>query len=71
MCPSNLALHHPAAAKLLQYATGGCPSNTGRPWTKAQIHEAVARGPHVSAMEPEAMAQLKGEIEDKVKSGQS
>jgi hypothetical protein len=30
MCPRGLALHHPAAAKLLQYATGGCPANTGQ-----------------------------------------
>jgi hypothetical protein len=34
MCPRGLALHHPAAAKLLQYATGGCPTNTGKNWTK-------------------------------------
>ena len=33
MCPKGLALHHPAAAKLLQYATGGCPVNAGAPWT--------------------------------------
>eukprot|EP00956_Cyclotella_meneghiniana_P004837 scaffold5989_cov47-Cyclotella_meneghiniana.AAC.8 len=46
MCPSNLALHHPAAEKLLQYATGGCPCNTGKPWTKEEIWAAVERGPH-------------------------
>ena len=33
MCPKGLALHHPAASKLLQYATGGCPVNAGAPWT--------------------------------------
>jgi hypothetical protein len=49
MCPSNLALHHPAAAKLLQYATGGCPCKTGKPWTKKQMWAAIARGPHISA----------------------
>lgn len=37
MCPSNLALHHPAAEKLLQYASGGCPCNTGQPWMKEQM----------------------------------
>ena len=36
MCPSQLALHHPAAETLLQYATGGCPTITGRNWTKQQ-----------------------------------
>ena len=34
MCPTNLALHHPAASILLEYATQGCPVNTGQPWTK-------------------------------------
>ena len=71
MCPSNLALHHPAAAKLLQYATGGCPSNTGQPWTRQQIEEAIERGPHVSAMEPEPMEQLRTEVLEKVKIGQA
>eukprot|EP00804_Cyclotella_cryptica_P001496 CCRYP_003718-RA/>CCRYP_003718-RA protein AED:0.00 eAED:0.00 QI:500/1/0.5/1/0/0/2/0/228 len=28
MCPAGLALHHPAAEKLLQYATKGCPVRT-------------------------------------------
>jgi hypothetical protein len=41
MCPSNLALDHPAAEKLLEYATGGCPANTGKPWTKEQMWAAV------------------------------
>jgi hypothetical protein len=44
MCPSGLALHHPAAATLLEYATGGCPTNTGNPWTKQQMREAVKKG---------------------------
>ena len=71
MCPSGLATYHPAAETLLQYATGGCPSNTGKPWTKQQIQEAIERGPHVSAMAPDAMAQLKEEVLDKVKQGQA
>jgi hypothetical protein len=70
MCPSNLALEHPAAEKLLEYATGGCPANTGKPWTKKQMWAAVDRGPHISAMDPAAIAQLEGEIADKVKEGQ-
>ena len=70
MCPKNLALEHPAANKLLQYATGGCPCNSGKPWTKEQMWEAVARGPHVSALEEDAIAQLEGEIANKVKCGQ-
>ena len=46
MCPQNLALYHPAAATLLQYATGGCPVESGRPWSKQQMAAAVTRGPH-------------------------
>jgi hypothetical protein len=46
MCPKNLALDHPAAPELLKYATGGCPCNTGKPWSKEMISEAVERGPH-------------------------
>ena len=70
MCPKNLALDHPAAGKLLKYATGGCPANTGKPWTKEMIHAAVERGPHVSALEPDAIAQLKTEIAEKERIGQ-
>jgi hypothetical protein len=70
MCPTNLALDHPAAEELLKYATGGCPTNTGQPWTKEMITAAVERGPHVSALEPAAIQQLKAEIEDKVRVGQ-
>ena len=49
MCPSNLALHHPAADTLLQYAAGGCPTNKGKNWTREQMQEAIDRGPHASA----------------------
>ena len=66
-----MALHHPAAATLLQYATKGCPAKTGRPWTREEIEAAIKNGPHVSAMVPEAMAQLKTEIEEKVRTGQA
>jgi hypothetical protein len=69
MCPSGLALHHPAAATLLEYATGGCPTNTGNPWTNQQMQEAINRGPHVSALDPEAIAQMAEEVADKVRIG--
>lgn len=70
MCPRGLALHHPAATTLLQYATGGCPTNTGRDWTIEEITAAVERGPHSSALEKAAIDQLKGEIDEKVRMGQ-
>jgi hypothetical protein len=72
MCPSGLALHHPAAATLLTYATGGCPTNTGNPWTKEQMQEAIDRGPHVSALDPSAIAQIAAdEVAKKVRIGQA
>ena len=71
MCPRGLALHHPAAPTLVRYATGGCPVYTGKNWTPAQMAEAVARGPHVSARVPDAIAQLGKEVQEKVRRGQA
>ena len=71
MCPSGLALEHPAAATLLDYASGGCPTLTGNNWTREMIEEAIERGPHVSATSPEAIEYFKSEIEQKVAAGQA
>ncbi len=56
ICPSGRALTHPAAGLLNEWATLGCPTSTGKPWTKDEMWEAVARGPHQSALSPEALA---------------
>ncbi len=58
MCPKGLALDHPAAAALKEYATYGCPAKTKKPWTKAEIWEAVERGPHALALSVEALEHL-------------
>ena len=50
MCPSGLAVHHPDYETLQKYATGGCHVKTDRNWTKEEIHAAVMRGPHESAL---------------------
>ena len=71
MCPTNLALEHPAAATLLEYASGGCPTKTGKNWSREMIEEAVHRGPHVSATTPEAIEYFKSEIKQKVETGQA
>ena len=71
MCPRGLALHHPAAQDLLQYAMSGCPTCTGKPWTHDQMQAAIERGPHVSALVPDAMAQLDKEVLEKVNNGQA
>jgi hypothetical protein len=46
MCPTGRALAHPAAGLLIEWATLGCPTQTGQPWTKEEIWGAVARGPY-------------------------
>jgi hypothetical protein len=71
MCPRGLAMSHPAGALLREYATYGCPTKTGAPWTKEKVWEAVARGPHASAMSAEALEHFRVEAEEKVKCGQA
>ena len=71
MCPRGLALHHPAAELLRTYATLGCPTETGKPWTTVEMQAAIDRGPHISAMDPDAMEQLQAEVEEKVANGQA
>jgi hypothetical protein len=63
-------MHHPAAATLLQYATGGCPVKSGSPWTKEEIIAAIERGNHISAQQPEAIAFHMAQVEEKVKNNQ-
>ncbi len=71
MCPSGVALQHPAASLLLQYATKGCPVMTGKPWTISQMQAAIDKGPHQSALSPDAIAQLQEEVHEKVRNGQA
>ena len=70
MCPKGLALHHPAAAKLLQYATKGCPVNLGKPWTLEMMAAAIERGPHALARVREAIEQQNKEAREKEAKGQ-
>ncbi len=71
MCPKGLALDNPTAATLKEYATYGCPAKTGKPWTKAEIWEAVERGPHTLAMSVKALKHFKQEAAKKVAMGQA
>jgi hypothetical protein len=66
ICPQNVAFHHPAAATLLKYATGGCPVESGKPWTKQQMTSAVERGPHISALAPDAIEAHLADAKEKV-----
>ena len=71
MCPSGLARLHPAGDLLSEWSQLGCPTMTGRPWTLAEMEAAITRGPHKSALSPEAMAHFAAEIKEKVKAGQA
>jgi hypothetical protein len=71
MCPMGLALEHPVAPTLQEYATYGCPAKTRKEWTKAEIWEALERGPHVSALSVEALEHFQAEARKKVATGQA
>ena len=65
MCLKGLALVHPAADLLMQWAESGCPAMTGKDWTVQQVEAAINLGPHVSALTPEA------QVAEKVGTGQA
>jgi hypothetical protein len=67
MCPTGRALIHPAANLLHDWATLGCPTRTGRNWTKEELWEAVERGPHRSAKSPDALEHFAEEIKEKIR----
>ena len=71
MCPTEIATSHPAGALLAEWVTMGCPTKTGRLWTKEELCEAVERGPHQSALSPEALAHFAAESAEKIKAGQA
>jgi hypothetical protein len=69
MCPAGIATAHPAGAVLTEWAHMGCPTKTGNPWTKAEMWEAVERGPHQSSLSPKAIAHFAEESAEKVRAG--
>jgi hypothetical protein len=71
MCPAGLAVEHPAAAILMDWAQFGCPTKTGKPWIRADIDEAIERGPHQSALSPEAIQHFAEEIKEKIRTNQA
>jgi hypothetical protein len=70
MCPNGWALHHPAAKLLKDWATFGCPTKTGKPWSKSEICKAIERGPHCSALSPDAIAHFAAEADKMVRTNQ-
>ena len=71
MCPTGRALCHPAADTLREWATFGCPTRTGRNWSKEEMWEAVERGRHRSATSPDAIEHFAAEIKEKLRTKQA
>jgi hypothetical protein len=71
MCPAGQALQHPAASLLNEWSQLGCPTKTGRPWTKEQMWEAVEQGPHCSALTLDTIAHFAAEVVEKVRTNQA
>ena len=47
------------------------PFKTGQNWTKEEIHAAVMRGPHESALSEEAISHFAAEAKEKLASNQA
>ncbi len=58
MAPQGLAPKHEAAELLNEWKNLGCPTNTGGEGTIGEIQAATNRGPHKSALEPDAIANV-------------
>ena len=54
---------------LREYAEKGCPVSVGRDWTLDELSAAAERGPHRSALEPDAIAQIQVEAREKEAQG--
>jgi hypothetical protein len=68
MDPAPWTRFHPFVATLERWATG-VPVDCGDPWTPAAIATAVARGPHTSALTPEARLLITDEVDYQVQAG--
>ncbi len=53
MQPQAIAAGHPFFPTLHQWGTEGVPVDCGPDWEWDAVLAAVARGPHISAMDPE------------------
>ena len=63
----SIANSHPAAEMLHKLSTTGCPLDCGKHWSKEHILQALKRGAHISAKEPEAAKYLHRETQEKIK----
>ncbi len=66
-----MALLHPAAELLKEWATYGCLTRTGQPWTQELMQAAVDQGPCCLALSDGSIAHFRAEVNEKVKSKQA
>ena len=71
MYPRSFALSHQAAPMLDTWSREGCPVDCGVDWAKEWVEAALKRGPHITALESDAIKVLHQECLDKVKNGYS
>jgi hypothetical protein len=71
MCLAGIVTSHPAGEMLVKWSQLGCSTKTGQPWSKKEMWEAVAQGPHQSSLSPDALARFSAESAKKVKVGQA
>ncbi len=69
--PVGLATSHSAGPLLNKWATFGCPTMTGRPWSTQQMEAAIARGPHKLALTAAAILHFAPKIKEKVVASQA
>ncbi len=71
MAPWGQALHYPAGPLLQEWELYGCPTHTGKEWSREEMSAAIERGPHQSALTADAMMHFAHEIKEKVNAGQA
>jgi hypothetical protein len=64
--PNGMRLTHPTSELLTEWATLGCPTWMGNPWTEEETREAVRGGPHWLALLSEAIAHFANKAAEKV-----
>jgi hypothetical protein len=69
MQPQQLAANHPFFQTLNKWGTEGIPVDCGPDWTWQVNKQAVARGPHRSAIEPDNIKLVHEDIQYQVDAG--
>jgi hypothetical protein len=68
MEPASWMRFHPFVATLEQWASG-VSALCGEPWSEAAIYAAIERGPHTSALMPEAQDLIDEEVKYQIQAG--